>query len=44
MGKIHLKRAEPVPDINKPLLDDRLERRDIAVTLANLIAAEQVII
>ena len=41
MGKILLKRAEPVLDPNKPFSDDRLERSDVAVALTNLIAEEQ---
>ena len=41
MGKIILKRPEPVLDIDKPFSDDRLERSDIAVALTNLIAEEQ---
>ena len=41
MGKILLKRPEPVLDIDKPFSDDRLERSDIAVALTNLIAEEQ---
>ena len=41
MGKILLKRPEPVLDINKPFSDDRLQRSDIALALTNLIAEEQ---
>ena len=41
MGKILLKRAEPVLDPDKPFSDDQLGRSDIAVALTNLIADEQ---
>ena len=41
MGKILLKRPEPVLDIDKPFSDDRLERSDVARALTNLIAEEQ---